>query len=77
MELIILTLSTRQQPDANSVYLKPNLILHRDEGPDKELQELVGRLIDDCVLPLYAMELSEKEKVCIRGLMLFCPGESQ
>ena len=33
----------------------------------------MGRLIDDCVLPLYDMGLSEKGKVCIRGLMLFCP----
>ena len=75
MDVVVLTIARRRQPDSDSVYLTPNLILDRHQGPDEELQRLIGRLIDDCVLPLQAMDISEKEKACIRGLILFCPGQ--
>lgn len=76
MEIVIVTVASRPQPDSDSVYLTPSLMLSCKEAPgdDHELQRLVSRLINECVFPLRSLDLSDKETACLRGLILFCPG---
>ena len=75
MEIIVFNLATQRQPSDDSVFIGAHHLLSRDDGFDEELQKLIGRLIDELILPFRAMNLTDKEKACIRGLLFFSPGE--
>ena len=75
-EHVLMKLATRIGPKTNTVLLSSGITCSKDQIEDPEIRRIVERVSNDISYWFDIMHVDRVEMACLKGIILFNPGES-